>query len=74
MIRIFLCIFKEILCIIRYGMRAVAIHQRNLNLIIFHSYDPIDIQKGGAEFIGYKILSNPSLNICPSVQHLSMQN
>ena len=42
-------------------MRAVAIHQRNLNLIIFHSYDPIDIQEGGAEFIGYKIviLSNP---------------
>ena len=37
-------------------MRAVAIHQRTLNLIIFHSYDPIDIQKGGAEFIGHKIV------------------
>ena len=52
-------------------MRAVAIHQRNLNLIIFHSYDPIDIQEGGAEFIGYKIviLSNPNLGpICAHSQ------
>ena len=44
-------------------MRAVAIHQSSLNLIIFHSYDPIDIQEGGADFIGYKIviLSNPNV-------------
>ena len=42
-------------------MRAVAIHQRNLNLIIFHSYDPLDIQEGSAEFIGYKIAVSSSL-------------
>ena len=49
-------------------MRTVAIHQRSLNLIIFHLYDPIDIQEGGAEFIGYKIviLSNPTPSHCQS--------
>ena len=34
-----------------------------LNLIILLSYDPIDIQEGGADFIGYKIviLNNPTV-------------